>query len=230
MRALKNLVIAMLATTFVGPGTADAGLMELTPFTGDVSSVMGTLDGIGLTMSFNVPTSSGYRFREAGSVFDNTHNGFNSSSFTPASANTDVLSVIRLVGASTATLTVSFDAPIIDPVLHISSMDRTRYDLSPTTTDLTLLSQSNGLQLSAAGILTDDDNADGEGSIRFNGTFTTLTMNLDQFVAASDGMGLQFSGTAAAVPEPTSFAMLGFAACGLVVRRRRRKQAGRVTP
>ena len=191
--------------------------VEQTPsveMSGNASTISGNLDGAGLTAAFSVPTSDGYFFRGDASIFNNTYNGFNSSSFTPASPNADALAINRIAGSGPATLTISFDTPILNPVMHINGMDRTSFDLSPTTTDLALLSQSNGLQLSAGGVLTDDDNSQGEGSVRFNGTFATLTMNLDEFVAATDGLLVQFSGTA--VPEPSGLAMLGLAACGVV--------------
>ena len=209
------MTIVSLSTSAV----IDAAMLQLDSFVGDSQTVTGTLDGAIFTSTLSGAGVGDLAHRSDFSIFDDTDPWMNSTSYTPQTALTDKLDLLRQSSVNSATMMVTFSAPILDPVIHLTGMDRTALDFSANTTDLTLLSSYGGLQV-ISGVISDDNNNNGGGSVRINGTYTSLTIALTETNNETDAMKIQWSGIQA-VPEPSSTALLGLGGIALLLRRRR---------
>lgn len=144
-----------------------------------------------------------------------------------------------VAGSNTATYTLTFSRPVIDPVFHIYNLDFRRFNFSGGVTT----SIVSGLNMFSSGSVVGDtdsstfDNAgadptkgnpngSGYGSFQVAGTFTSLTFTRPLGPGApspTDGyyMGISAAGVAVNGPEPGALALFAVGAMGFVLRRRK---------
>ncbi len=246
----------LLAAVLCVP-SAQAGFLDITTLTsGSTGSFTGTLDGVSVTgvltampghLQFNGPGTD-----DLSSTIDNTSPQYRYSSvYTPFQAATDRVGYTLIGGTTgTAQLTIAFGQAITNPVFQVANLDSMVYDfsLTPGLTGLTLLSGNGGGGdgLTVNGLVIEDANPrtlaligptnpppltggrSAYGSVQLDGTFNSLTINLNfnPNTPAGDGDGENF--TLATVPEPSGLALLG---CGVLIialrRQFRRRFAGR---
>ena len=134
---------------------------------------------------------------------------------------------IQLVGGNTVVNTLTFSAPLLNPVMAIQSLgqgpDPATYNFG--NTPFTLLSQGGGHWGGCNTCLSVVGNTlvgrEGNGTVRFNGTFSSISWTVP------DGESYHMFTIGAPVPEPETYAMLlaGLGLMGGVARRRKAMQA-----
>jgi hypothetical protein len=228
--------------------SADGAYLDLTSLTtGTSGSFTGTLGPVSVTGAI---TTSNLHFQingtSAATVYEssNTNNSspqFSYSNiFTPSIAATDKIGYTSANGTvNPVTITVSFSAPVSDPILEVANVDGTEFNFSATPgISLVLLSGNGGGGdgiLVTGDVVSDADPAtnvaqnpsqmpltsgprSAYGSIELLGTFTSLTFGVNNPTALGDGASF----TLATIPEPSSFALFGSAAVVLVLVFRKR--------
>ncbi|NQV27253.1 MAG: hypothetical protein HQ518_23135 [Rhodopirellula sp.] len=183
------------------PTANDSEFAEFTEFADTPTQVAGTLDGVPFTITINSP-SNGYHF--FGSTFDNSSDSFSDPAvFTPASTDLDSLEIRKNQSSlSDTTLVIEFAEPVVDPTLLLLSFEDYLWDFSATAATPQFLSGNDQFQV-VGSIVRDvtGSNADGtaSGSVRFNGTFTSITAELRSTSADADLGQIQIYGRAAAI-------------------------------
>jgi len=181
----------------MAPGTAQAD--QAPPFVHWVADgptgATGTLPGA--TVTVTGPMGTGFY----------SHNDFayyNSPAFTPQLPATDM---VEITGGPSHTFTLTFTAPIQNPILMLGSLGSTM--TFPPGTSLTRISGDNGFHTlgptvtgTAANAVTRPDGTlgptDSNGTVRLNATLTAITFTLvPTFTGGSgtDGVYLQLGGT-----------------------------------
>ena len=132
--------------------------------------------------------------------------------------------IITLVGGSTLTNTLTFSAPLTNPVLAIASLGRASRPVRYLFNEpFQVLSSGPGFW-GGPGTLTGSGNVltgiEGHGAIQFQGTFSSLSWNAPD-AEFWHGFTLGVS-DAAAVPEPMTLMLTGFGVAVAAWRRRSR--------
>lgn len=248
---MKNLFLAgVIAVTVLAPaGAAYLDLTSLTP--GTSASFTGTLGPVSVTgaitnpnVHFQINGTSAATVYESSNT-DNSSPQFSYSNiFTPSIAATDKIGYTSVNGTvNPVTITISFSAPVSDPILEVANIDGTEFDFSPTPgISLVLLSGNGGGGdgiLVTGDVVSDADPAtnvgqnpgqmpltsgprSAYGSIELLGSFTSLTFDVNNPTALGDGASF----TLATIPEPSSFALFGSAAVVLALVFRKRLVRG----
>lgn len=222
-----------LDLTSVTPGSSSVGA-----FSGTLGgiSVTGSISGAAV-LSFNA-IGSGL----GDSTIDGSSPQFSHSSvFSPTTPATDRVGFTYLAFASNM-VTLTFSSPVTDPVFHIANMDWMAVTFAPTPgfTSLTLLNGNNGpdgdginpafggpaygfaLVTDNMPFTTDSTPPEGApptagersayGSVRINGTFSTLVFVTDAMGPFSDTGSFSIS----VVPSPatlSAFVAMALASC-----------------
>jgi hypothetical protein len=126
--------------------------------------------------------------------FNQNLHGFSSSAFTPALESTDGLEFrARKLPDPTPTYTITFSAPVLNPLLHIASNASTLTFVGATPT---YVSGDERFLVSGSQVIGSDYNepngTDANGTVRFWGLFTSLTFTAQYSgTGAEDGVTLQ---------------------------------------
>lgn len=211
--------IAGLKLSGVLVSKAAVSFVEYDPYVGGPSgTVTGSLQGISVSIAIA-------RTNFDGITSTVTNNSLNlGAGYTPSQNNVDEFTFIKNEAQSgSATVVFTFGSPIDDPIFHIRGLDRTRWDFSATPgISLTLLSATTGnFQVIGPVIRSSSAPGGNDGSVRFNGTYTTISATLTEAFTNPDGQGIQIS--ADIVPEPTQTTLL-LAALSLAGLRRSRRE------
>ncbi|MDB5808684.1 MAG: uncharacterized protein JWN94_806 [Betaproteobacteria bacterium] len=214
------LFVAAIVTLCVNTAFAATTWTDwTTAAVGSPGSAAGTLNGIGVSYSGQVINS----------VLNGTSNVWSpDSSFIGGSSTTSPSVVgddIRLNGAFTGIQTVTFAAPLVNPLFAIwslgdpTTMASFTFNATPTLQAGGLNSQYGGQPITVAGNVV--SGMEGNGVVQFMGTFSSIswTNTFENFYAFQVGVN--------AVPEPESYAMLlaGLGLLGFTARRRQRNAA-----
>ena len=247
---MKTLLIAtFIALVGISSANANS-FLDLTSVTAGTSgSFSGTLGLVSVNgaitsstpgFQFNNPTGTN-SWEE--STIDNSSPQFSYSSvYSPTIALTDRVGYTSFFGTlNQATITIDFSSAVVDPVFDVANLDSMQYDFSSNAgIALVLLSGNGG---GGDGILvTGDVISDANpltlvgqdpsqpplltgarsayGSVELLGTFTSLTINVDN----PDGNGDGGSFTLATTPEPGSIILLGAGMLGLAGMMRRKSR------
>jgi hypothetical protein len=177
-------------TVVVGPFKIDLrspALTDWTAVTGNTAT--GTLLGTSVTLSgthvWGPPTS----------VLDGSWPYFAGPDFTPALAKSDM---IQIGGATGAQYTISFGAPVTNPVLELGSLG-SRLDF-PAGTNVVRLNGDSGFTVSGSSVsgtpsavIGPDGTNDANGTVQLVGTLTSITFTATPlYVGPEDGILVQF--------------------------------------
>ena len=252
VRAFRPQLIALLAFIGAASSNpASAGFLDITSLTpGTSGSFSGTLGGVGVAGTIST-TAPHFEFSATGSDFfnstiDNTSTQYSYGNiYTPSIPLTDRVGYASYDGTrNTATITINFTSAVTNPVFHVANLDSMQYDFSATAglAGLALLSGNGGGGdgILVAGDVIKDANpltAIGQpptdqpltsgarsayGSVLLEGTFTSLTINVDNPGSAGDGGSFTLS----TIPEPSTLALAGIGGfSGLIGAWRRRRFA-----
>lgn len=237
---LATLAALLLATVAPRPGAAQSWL-DVTSFTdGMHGEFAGTLGGVAVKGGVSVATLA-FGLNPIGGEFWETTTDGTSSQFafagiySPASARVDRIGYFRYDNnPGDAAFTFEFADPITNPIFHVANLAGASFDFSLTPgIGLTLLSGNggggeglavDGLRLVDLDPATHDITAAGDapptvgprsgyGSVRLDGTFTTVTFALDPHVLAAAGAFTLSLAPTTTAPEPATWTLL---AAGLV--------------
>ena len=224
MRAAMLGCVLSVTTLFATATFAATTWTDWTSATvGAPGSAAGTLSGVGVSYSGEV----------IGSVLNGTsgiwapNTSFVGGTVTasPSVVNDD----IRLQGTFTGTNTITFSAPVVNPVFAIWSLGQPGliasfiFNATPTLEAGGPNAQFGGQSIVVNGNTV--NGAEGNGVVQFTGTFSSLSWtNTPEFFYAFT-VGL--NGPVAAIPEPETYAMLlaGLGLLGFAARRRHQKRA-----
>jgi hypothetical protein len=126
--------------------------------------------------------------------FNQNLHGFSSSAFTPALESTDGLEFrARKLPDPTPTYTITFSAPVLNPLLHIASNASTLTFVGATPT---YVSGDERFLVSGSQVIGSDHNepngTDANGTVQFWGLFTSLTFTAQYLgTGTEDGVALQ---------------------------------------
>ena len=126
-----------------------------------------------------------------------------------------------MVGATGATDIISFGSPITNPVIAIWSLGANgntasfNFEETPTIVAGGPSAEYNGSSIILGAIANAVYGAEGNGSVVFYGTFSSITWTNPSY---ENWYGFTVGAAGSTVPEPSTWAMLGlgFAALGLV--------------
>jgi hypothetical protein len=223
---------------FAAATAANADFLDLTSITpGTAGSFSGTIDGIAVTGSITTPATSGGFVYDAVSGFspwesttiDNSSPQFSYCDvYSPCKAAADRVGYTSFSGTvNTATITINFASPLIDPIFQVANLDGMQYDFSPTAglAGLALLSGNggggDGITINGDVIIADANPTteigqdpsshplmsgarSAYGSVELLGDFSTLTIQVSNPTAEGDGGSF----TLATVPEPAGWLLL----------------------
>ncbi len=227
-------------------------LTSVTPGGPGLGAFSGTLGGIAVTGSI-AGSPSVFSINATGTGISNSTTDGSSAQYnystvySPTIGTTDRIGYSYLGGA-TNTVILTFASAVTNPVIHVANLDVTQFsfaalggltsmtllngnggggdgigvvggpsfsilDLNPTTSDATLPTSSPPIAGARSAY----------GSVRLNGTFTTIGIGVGASGPGSDIGGGSF--TISIVPEPGSLILVGLGALGIVGFTRRRWQS-----
>jgi hypothetical protein len=214
---MKKLIAAGLSALILAGSASVASAAPVTWTTWDSTS-SGTAGPIGVTYSgpaaqlvTNYPSYTPTTTFADGSIVDNG----------PTSAN----GILRILGGNTSTQTLTFSQAVVNPVFAIWSLGQPSIDASfvfgqtPTFVSGGSNDQYGGSAINVVGNTV--DGREGNGTVIFYGTFTSLTWTNPVF---EDWYGFDVGfQSVAAVPEPATWGMmiLGFVGVAFMAYRRR---------
>lgn len=241
------LTIALLLTTAATP-RADTIWLDLSSVTAGVAGgFQGTLGSVGVQGSITAHSQTPhFQINDTNTVglaqfeLSTTNNSSPQYSYagiySPSTPTADRVGYTSNISTSIATISITFSAPITNPVFHFANLDGSYFDfgLSVAPGDLILRSGNGGGGdgLTVVGTTVRDANANtalglnpgldpltnpsGYGSVELRGSYSSVTM---RNFGGSRGDGGTFT---ISVPEPASLFLLGAGVIGLAVRRRHR--------
>jgi len=218
---MKRFYLASALFAIAAPVFAQTVWTDWTAATaGTPGSATGTLNGIGVNYAGEVLSNR---------VINGTFSPFwaPASSFVGGTASTSPASVgdiITLSGA-TGTNTVTFASPIINPVLAIWSLGAPSvaatftFSASPTLQAGGPNVSFGGSSITVAGNVV--SGREGNGVVRFDGTFSSISWTDTPEFYYGFTVGTAGSAQVPAIPEPSSWALLGVGLIALAIKRRR---------
>ena len=220
MKSRASLVLGIARLNVVGILSCNAAIsfVEYDPYTGGPNgTVTGTIDGVSVSITVA-------RTNFDGITSTVTNNSLNlGAGYTPSQNNVDEFTFIKNEAQpGSATVVFTFGSPIENPIFHMRGLDRTRWDFSATLgASLTLLSATTvNFQVVGSEVFSSSAPGGNDGSVRFNGTYNTISATLTEEFPNPDGQGIQIP--ADIVPEPTQATLL-LAALSLAGLRRSRR-------
>lgn len=260
MRRFSSMFAVLIIGLLAGGASQAATFLDLisvTPGGPGSGAFSGTLGEIFVTGSITGESSAFYFSAPGPGIGDSTIDGSSpqfsySTVFSPTALLTDRVGY-TYPEMATNLVTMTFSAPVTDPVFHVANLNGVGFSFAPTSglTSLTLLNgndapDGDGIDPTFGGapygfVFVSDANpatsdftppssppptAGGRAayaSVRLNGTFSTIAF-------AVDGMGPPFDGgsfTLSIVPEPDSLVLAGLGVLGVALfgRRRARRAA-----
>jgi hypothetical protein len=247
------VLIGLLAGA-VGRADVFLDVTAVTPGGPGIGTFSGTLGSIAVAGSISGPPA--FFFTTTGSgIGDSTIDGSSpqfsySTVFSPTVSLTDRIGFTYLATAGNL-VSLTFSAPITDPVFHIANFDWAAFSFAPTLglSSLTLLNGNDGpdgdgidpafggpayssLLVWDANPSTSDSTPpgglppssgtrSGYASVQLNGTFSSIGFVVDAMGPFSDNGSFTIS----AVPEPGSLGLIGLGVVGMTIFRRRRSQS-----
>jgi hypothetical protein len=190
------------ATTPLYAGPEDGILVQLVaaaPMFTDWTGITGNA-ATGSVLGTSVTLAGTHVFGTPVSVLDGSWPYFAGPDFTPGLPKSDV---IQIGGTPGAAYTISFRAPITDPVLHLGSL-ADRIDFPPGTR-VARLSGDSGFTVSGSSVtgalqasLGPDGVNDANGTVKLSGTFTSIAFTVTPVYAGpEDGILVQVGATPA---------------------------------
>lgn len=221
-RRWPQVLGAVLLASALPAAAADGDVhyADIDTFTGDVTSLTGTLNGNAFTLTILNGTApdpvTNFAARASSSRFDDGAGAFSDGSvYTPALSGTDLLGMVMFSGttdpAGMATLRLSFTDPVTDLHLHVGGLDRAGLDFAATGT-ATLLSGTADLTLAGTTLYDVDPGTTNErGSVKISGTASVFDIGLYEVANLDDGFQIQVSVTESTDSVPL-FGPFGLAA------------------
>jgi len=176
--------VAGLVATAPGTARADQAPSFVHWAAAGPSGATGTLSGASVTLAGPMGTAF---------YLHDDYPNFNWSAFTPQLPATGM---VEIVGGAGHTFTLTFGAPVQNPVMMLGSLGSIM--TFPSGTSLTRVSGDSGFQTNGRVVTGTTGPTDSNGTIRLNGTFTSITFTLvPNFTGGNglDGVFLQVGGT-----------------------------------
>jgi hypothetical protein len=222
-KPITGLMASAAFAGLVAASPAGAGTIDWTTWTGATTSptagtATGSAGSVGISYTGEVESLVA-NYPSWGP--SGTFNGGTVSNAPPASGG-----AIQLFGDTGATDTITFSHPVTDPVLAIWSLGSGGNTASFVFTEsepFTIEAGGPSAEYGGGTITSSGETvfgAEGNGTIQFNGTFSSITWTNPSF---EDWYGFTV-GVAGGVPEPAAWALMlaGFASLGVALRTRRR--------